>query len=35
VLRVVATNSGGQDAFRPGDKVRVRIPHEARIPLHQ
>jgi putrescine transport system ATP-binding protein len=35
VLRVVAANSGGQDAFRPGDKVRVRIPHEARIPLHQ
>jgi putrescine transport system ATP-binding protein len=35
VLRVVASNSGGQDAFRPGDKVRVQIPREACIPLHQ
>jgi putrescine transport system ATP-binding protein len=34
VLRVVAANSGGRDAFRPGDKVRVQIPPEACIPLH-
>jgi putrescine transport system ATP-binding protein len=35
VLRVVASNSSGRDAFRPGDKVRVQIPPEACIPLHQ
>jgi putrescine transport system ATP-binding protein len=33
VLRVVASNSGGRDAFRPGDRVHVRIPPEACIPL--
>jgi putrescine transport system ATP-binding protein len=35
VLRVVASNSSGRDAFRPGDKVRVQIPPEACIALHQ
>jgi putrescine transport system ATP-binding protein len=35
VLRVVAVNSSGRNPFQPGDKVRVKIPHEACIPLHQ
>jgi putrescine transport system ATP-binding protein len=33
VLRVVAPNSSNGDTFRPGDKVRVQIPPDARIPL--
>jgi ABC-type Fe3+/spermidine/putrescine transport system ATPase subunit len=33
ILRVVASNSGGRDAYRPGDRVHVRIPPEACIPL--
>jgi putrescine transport system ATP-binding protein len=35
ILRVVAPNSGGCDGFRCGDKVRVRIPPDAYIPLRQ
>jgi putative spermidine/putrescine transport system ATP-binding protein len=33
ILRVVASNSGDRDAYRPGDKVRVQIPPDACIPL--
>jgi putrescine transport system ATP-binding protein len=33
ILRVVASNSGDGDTFRPGDKVRVQIPPDACIPL--
>ena len=33
ILRVVASNSGDRNAFRPGDKVRVQIPPDACIPL--
>jgi putrescine transport system ATP-binding protein len=33
ILRVVASNSGGRDAYGPGDRVNVRIPPEACIPL--
>jgi len=33
ILRVVAANSGHRDPYRPGDRVRVQIPPDARIPL--
>jgi ABC-type Fe3+/spermidine/putrescine transport system ATPase subunit len=33
ILRVVASNSGNRDAYRPGDRVRVQIPPDACIPL--
>jgi putrescine transport system ATP-binding protein len=33
ILRVLASNSGDRDAYRPGDRVRVQIPPDACIPL--
>jgi putrescine transport system ATP-binding protein len=35
ILRVVAANSGEDGTFRPGDKVRMNVPRDACIPLHQ
>jgi putrescine transport system ATP-binding protein len=35
ILRVVAANSGEGGTFRPGDKVRMNVPRDACIRLHQ
>jgi putrescine transport system ATP-binding protein len=35
ILRVVASNSNDRDGYRLGDRVRVRIPPDACIPLGQ
>jgi ABC-type Fe3+/spermidine/putrescine transport system ATPase subunit len=34
-LRVVAANSGEGGRFQPGDKVRMHVPRDACISLHQ
>jgi putrescine transport system ATP-binding protein len=35
IVRVVAPNSGEGGRFRPGDTVRLQVPRDACIPLHQ